>query len=371
MKIQTILKTAVTAFGLAVLFMPTALFAEEAAKSRDFAVDQVLGGGGNLAGVLPATAGEGMIGGAIAHPQTFIDPARPDRFPDPALMVSDRADKKGRVYEIKGKVKISKKGSAEWKSLSNNNWIEEGDAVLTEKSAYVSVTFDARYLNVTHIPENTRAVFKSIEPLDLFVEDGTVFNIFDGLSPKSDWKVSTPTAVATVRGTYFAVHFTAGNGDLFTATFKVPDDGHESFVELMDVLSGGGTGNAVNIPEGNQIYLKEGQTPDPSMFGGISQEWLDQIQEILKRLMKFRQNQGGNVLPPTSGEFFDPNVLDPAGSNQVGGGPDVPDLDPLNETGSAGSPEQEIESGSSGESYPEEECPNCNQEEPSCGENCR
>ncbi len=342
-------------FGCAAFLNAPSVLAET--KARDLSVDAALAGSGNLAGVLPATAGGAMAAGPLSGQQVFIDPARPDKFPDPAFMVSDRADKKARVFEVSGNVKVTKKGSADWKKLRANTWIEEGDTVLTEKGGKASVAFDAKYLNVTHIPENTRAIFRSIEPLDLFIEDGTVFNMFDGLTPNSQWKVSTPTAVAAVRGTYFVVRFTAANGDIFTATFNVPDDGHESKVELKDVQSG----SAVDIPEGKEVDLKEGETLDASQLDDISQEWLDQIEELLKEVAEKRRNQGSNRLPPTSGEFFEPNTQDPGGQNNVGGGLGDSDIDPL-EHGSAGTSVPEPITESSDESEPpieREYCQNC------------
>lgn len=335
MKTNKILTGLFLALGFSVLLYSVPAMADTA---RDTAVDTALGGNGRLTGALPATAGEAVpAGGIFGAQQAFVDPSRPDKFfPDPASMVSDKSDKKGRVFEMKGKAKILKKGTPEWKSLTRNTWVEEGDAILTEKGAAVSVTFDAKYLNVSHLPENTRAIFRGIEPLDLMIEDGTVFNLFDAIPAGSDWKVSTPTAVAAVRGTYFVLHFTASDGSIFTATFNVPDDGHSSKVELSKL-----TGGSVDVPEGKEVNVKEGQPLDSSLLGDIDQDWIDQMEEILKHIQDFRNEHGGQ-LPTTNGEFFDPNTHDPEGSNNVGGGLGDSDIDPLDVNSAGTTPQEEV-----------------------------
>ena len=338
--------------ALLIIAASQSVFAEEvSAGRRDLAVDQLLADGGMLKGALPATAGQ-MVA-PVTGQTGFIDPATsfPGQFPDPADFINDEQDRRGKVYEIKGDVKISRGGKG-WQRLDNSNYIERGDIVLTSAESYVSVTFDNEFKNVSHLPANTRAVFKNIEPLDLMIEDGTVFNIFDNLPTNSQWKVSTPTAVAAVRGTHYVVNFTAADGSLFTATFNVPDDGHQSFVQLIDLLGNGQEGGSMDVPEGSQIQLKEGEVPDSSLLSQVSEPWLSQILEILKRLAEFRRKNG--FLPPTNGEFFAPNYLNPAGGTNVGEGLGEHQFDPL-DSGSAGFPQEPQEQPQPEESsYPPE-----------------
>ena len=217
------------------------------------------------------------------------------------IVTEDQTDKRGRIYDLKGDVRIARKGSQKWKKAKKNIRLEEGDMLLTGKNGAASMTFDETYLNVTHIPQNTRAVLRSIEPTDIYLEDGTLYNFFDGLQEGSRWKVSTPTTVAAVRGTHFLANYTAASGQVISAVFDVPEDGHISTVTLIDVLSNGLKGTTLDIPEGRQIDLKAGQQPDPSLFKDIDPYWIEQIQKTLAHLAELRAEQNG-VLPPTGGE---------------------------------------------------------------------
>lgn len=298
--------------------------AADNSKSRDVSVDNLMVKNQGWMGVLPATAGEAAVDAKLAGPGNFVNTTFPPARNLSGLVTADRSDKRARVYDIKGSVKMAKKGSQDWKEVKKDARIEEGFIVLTGKESYASVTFDLNYLNAVHIPENTRAYFRSIEPTDVVLEDGTIYNFLDGLSSNESWKVSTPVAVAAVRGTHYLVSFTSASGEFIEATINVPDDGHESSVEVISVKDGK-EGSSADIPEGYQIDLTEGETPDAATLEKIDPKWLQQIEDVLKKLAELRKI--GEPLPPTAGEFVEPGVLDPAGPDTVSGNSDN-NLDP-------------------------------------------
>lgn len=239
---------------------------------------------------IPNTATGGLVQGIAKQ-----SPAK-------ALNFSDQRDKKAKVIEVKGSVKISKNSGEEWNKLKKDQIIEVGDIVLTGRGDSASITFDGSMMNVIRLTEKTRAQFKNIEPNDIFLEDGTIYSLLDALPQDAGFaKVSTPTAVAAVRGTHFVVHFTSLTGHLTVATFEVKEDGKESAIELKDVLPDGGVGNQIDIPEGRQIYLTENETPDPSQLSGIDPVWIDAMQKILEQIEEKREEAGG-LLPATGGE---------------------------------------------------------------------
>ena len=315
-----------------VLFWTIPGHTADSVSSRDLSVDAAFLPDGAQGGVLPATGSQTLASGTPVRPMPSglgVSTSSTRGVTD-AYGGTSRADNKARIYEAIGKVKIAKQGSSDWKKVKIDTIVEEGDVILTGKNGKASITFDEAYLNITHIPENTRAVFKTIEPTDIFLEDGTVFNLFDAVPTGSNWKVSTPTAVAAVRGTYWLVNFTASTGEIITATFDVPDDGSSSLVQLIDILASGQQGPTVNIPEGNQISLAQGQSPDPSLLTGVDPQWLAQIQATLELLAFLRSGfNSGSQLPPTSGEFFTPGTLGFDGLGSGGG-----QLDPQLDTGS-------------------------------------
>lgn len=215
------------------------------------------------------------------------------------LVTTDQTDKKAKVYEVTGNVRFAQKGSSKWEKATKDLLLEEGSVLLTGKDGTASVTFDDNYQNVTHIPENTRAVFRSIEPTDVHLEDGTLYNFFDGLPEGSKWKVSTPTAVAAVRGTHFLTNYTASNGQVVTAVFDVPEDGHKSIVRLIDILPNGDEGFGTDIGEGFQIDLKAGEQPSDALLEEIDPKWIAKMQKFLESLAVLRAS---GLLPATGGE---------------------------------------------------------------------
>ncbi len=322
--------------------------AEEKLSARDTAVDDALIKNAGWAGVLPPTRGEAAAGTQAP----FVNPTFPLQAKLlPTLNTQDRSDKKAKAFLVKGDVKIAKKSGKDWKALENGMLVEEGDIILTAKNATASVTFDANYGNVSHLPGNTRAVFRSIEPTDIYLEDGTIYNFFDALPKNSHWKVSSPTAVAAVRGTQFFVSFTTASGEYFVGTFLVPDDGSDSEIQLTDVRQGT-EDDVLNIPEDFQIHLKEGQPFDEALLEKMNAQWRQAIEEFLNELEKLRSQ--GSLLPSTSGEFYNPGTLDPGGADAISGDSNL-ELDPVLDTNAVTpDPEPSFDSDSSSGDYSED-----------------
>lgn len=142
-------------------------------------------------------------------------------------------DKKATIVEFQGKARIRSKGSTTWNEVTKGMTIHEGDELLTGKNGFIDLTYDSRLLNVARIDANTVALFQSIEPTVLKLQDGTIFNALDGLAPGSSYKISTDTAVAAVRGTHFGV--VAQNGNFLDVAVTVDTKPHISRVEVFDL----------------------------------------------------------------------------------------------------------------------------------------
>ena len=183
----------------------------------------------------------------------------------------------GRVYEIKGKAMISEQGSPVERKLKVGDIVKAGDSVYTAKKSSVSIVFDFLKQNAAHIPESSRAVFTSIEPTDIKLESGSVFSAVDGLPQGSTWKVTTPVAVAAVRGTLYFVRFEAESGEFYAATVNVPDDGRDSAIEISLVTAD----NLASVAEGKQITLREGDSSGlQDMVQDLNPEAVKEIQQF-------------------------------------------------------------------------------------------
>lgn len=207
------------------------------------------------------------------------------------------ADGRAYVYKVEGRAVLVKADSPVESQVKVGDLIEVGDRIMTEKKSVVTIAFDMLKKNAVQIPSQTRAVFNSIEPTDIRLEDGTVFSAVDGLPKGSTWKVSTPSAVAAVRGTVYLVKYEASNGDFFAATVDVPDDGKDSAIDIQPLHGAGGA----FVPEGKEINLREGQSPSNDMVQDLKPEAVSEIRQFFEKLKVEREerskNDGGNNNP--------------------------------------------------------------------------
>ncbi len=194
-------------------------------------------------------------------------------------------DGKAKVYELQGKAMLTSKGSPEERALKVGDEIRVGDAIYTEKGASISISFDNRKQNAVRIPAETKATFTSIEPTDIKLDDGSIFSVINGLAKGSTWKVTTPSAVAAVRGTVFLVRYEAANGQMYAATVDVPDDGKTSAIEIQS-LDGS---NSTQVVEGKEISMKEGETPTTEMVQDLSPEAVAEIQAFFEQVVAEQQ----------------------------------------------------------------------------------
>lgn len=113
------------------------------------------------------------------------------------------ADHRACVYHLEGEVKVLKSGSEKWVPLQKGDFLSQGDQVRTGAHSTVEIYFDEFYLNSTRLEANTIAEFRSIEPTDIYLTDGSVYSSLEGLMEGTTYQIATPTAVASVRGTQF------------------------------------------------------------------------------------------------------------------------------------------------------------------------
>lgn len=187
------------------------------------------------------------------------------------------------IFNSEGDVRILKKGTDQWGKAKKGMLIEPGDKLITGKKSFVEIVYDKYFLNIARIDEHTQAEFRSIEPTDFHLEDGSVFNALDGLAPESQYQVSTPTAVAGVRGTYFDVMYQAETGLFSCATIPVDDD-HLSQVYIQPGDAIDTSGREIIVPEGSQITLSETETPDAGLVVEINPETVQEARETFQEM---------------------------------------------------------------------------------------
>lgn len=222
-----------------------------------------------------------------------------------ALSASDKSnsDGKAKVYAIEGKVLLTSAGSPVERELKVGDEIKIGDSVYTEKGASLSIGFDTQRNNAVRIPAESKATFTSIEPTDIKLEDGSIFSVVNGLAKGSTWKVTTPSAVAAVRGTVYLVRYESSSGEFYAATVNVPDDGKDSAIEIQSLTSEG----QAEVIEGKEILLKEGETPSNDIIHELSIEKVTEVQQFFKELASEKerasedQSRNNGNGPPNGG----------------------------------------------------------------------
>ncbi len=180
---------------------------------------------------------------------------------EPALIEGDGAvDHRAKVFEFEGDVRILKAGADEWMPAEKEMVLEAGDQILTGKGSFVDIVYDDHFLNVARIDAETKAEFRSIEPTELHLEDGKIFSALDGLAPGDGYRISTPTAVAGVRGTTFDVmHNAQTKLDIINV---YPD----STPHLGEVFVEPAEGKALSITEGEGFSEgKVGEIPEKDL----------------------------------------------------------------------------------------------------------
>ncbi len=192
-------------------------------------------------------------------------------------------DHLAKIFKVQGEVKVLKKNGSDWQSAKKNRVLEAGDQIITGKKSYVEIVYDDYFLNIARIDENTKAEFLSIEPTNLHLGDGSIFSALDGLAPQSQYQVSTPTAVAGVRGTYFDVMYQAESGNFSAATFPVPDD-HTSEIFVQDILDNGVLGPEIHVQEGLQLELPSGADLRQDLVETISPERVQEANETVSEM---------------------------------------------------------------------------------------
>lgn len=200
-------------------------------------------------------------------------------------------DGKGHVYQIDGKAMITRQGSPVESKLKVGDLIQVGDAIYTKEKSSVSITFDYLKKNAVHIPESSRAIFNSIEPTDIKLDNGSIFNAVEGLPQGSSWKVTTPVAVAAVRGTVYLVRFETETGEFYAATVDIPDDGRSSAIDIQLIERDG----LANVPEGKEITLREGDTPSDDIVKDLSPEGVAEIQKFFQQLQSEQEQAEDNA----------------------------------------------------------------------------
>lgn len=158
------------------------------------------------------------------------------------------------LSEVKGTVEVQKKGTKSWVKAAEGMKLGEGDAIRTKAKSSCMIKWDSSTM-VKLTAFTNFAITKSAVDSSSGKENTTV-SLFIGktyskvkkaLKPGSSFEVSTPTAIAGVRSTYWVTEV-SGDGSTMVG-----------FLEGSGYLSSGG--KTVDVPEGEKSEAKENKPP--------------------------------------------------------------------------------------------------------------
>lgn len=203
-----------------------------------------------------------------------------------------------KIVDLEGDVRLLKEGSADWKAAEKDQSIEVGDQIMTGNSSYVDIAYDSYLLNITHIEENTKAEFRSINPTDIYLEDGSIFSALDGLEGEGQYQIATPTAVAGVRGTHFDVAFDENTQKFSAASLPTGDESHKSIIFVRDPKNSNAA--PVEVIENKQFDLRFGEPIQMERLRAVEPQRMNRaqtaFQQMEKRMPQFQERrQEGKV----------------------------------------------------------------------------
>ena len=143
-----------------------------------------------------------VVGGMIYY-STQVTPA-------PETTVEKAGDPtRAMTVFVQGKVMYLKPGSVEPEALFSGTVLEEGTRIQTGADARADLAFSKGSIirinsDSELVVENMRLIGGS-RKVGLSLENGSVLNAVDRLTAQEDYTVTTPTAIAGVRGTAFRI----------------------------------------------------------------------------------------------------------------------------------------------------------------------
>ena len=169
------------------------------------------------------------------------------------------------VVKVTGDVKFKQPGH-DFAPLQQGMMLQKGDSISVGAGASADLAFDSQWQNVTHLNENTRALVRFINPTRIEIASGDIYAKLDHLTKGSTFEVSTPTAIASVRGTRYRTTFASGQTTVY-------NDSETSSVYVYHLDENGNrSGQAVVLKPGQSMVI----TGEVAVYDTMMEELQDQ-----------------------------------------------------------------------------------------------
>ncbi|MBF0253856.1 MAG: FecR domain-containing protein [Candidatus Omnitrophica bacterium] len=155
------------------------------------------------------------------------------------------------------------------------------DAVHTEADQFVDLAYDGDWKNLTRIGPSTEVQIRSIHPTDLFLREGEIYALLEELPTDSTFEITTPTAIAAVRGSRFRTTHHGGRTDVFNFD--------SSIVFFFGLNPDGTLGSSARLQQWQSSWISSlGSAPSSPgpMDASVRQQGLN-LYQALQNLMRY------------------------------------------------------------------------------------
>ena len=120
-----------------------------------------------------------------------------------AEMAAIPSTDKGRILHLEGMVQVKEPGETSWKTPKNGAWVKAGSEIRTGTASSCDIGLGEGRSSVLQMKENSQTKLQVLDAslIHVNLEAGSIFAKVRGLKKDSTFKVSSPTAIASVRGT--------------------------------------------------------------------------------------------------------------------------------------------------------------------------
>ena len=108
--------------------------------------------------------------------------------------------------------------SVNGKALAEGDLLSVDDVITVGPSGYVDIAYDRDWSNVTRVEENSSVRIRTLFPTNIELASGGIFAKLKSLPRESSFDVTTPTAIATVRGTEYRTTYLEGQTEVYNVS---------------------------------------------------------------------------------------------------------------------------------------------------------
>ncbi|MEI8344539.1 MAG: FecR family protein [Candidatus Omnitrophota bacterium] len=206
----------------------------------------------------------------------------------------------------KGSAWVIRKDSSVKASLKIGDVLFPGDEVLVLRGNSIQLAFDKDVQNVVQVDGESLVRLIGGKPFNIELFKGKVFAVINKKDVNTQFSITTPTAVAAVRGTQYQVTYQDEKTNVYTYQGSVRVSGRKDGKELPDY---------VVVAAGQKTTVTEaGKKPEPPK--AMNRNELIEIQPVLNKAQEnadsYREQVAQKFEPPAKAPVVE-GSLEPAG----------------------------------------------------------